>query len=239
MQPPPYDALWCSHLAEGFLPLRQRSPYPIGPPGTGITGAPYSATETTVSHHNAADGRKFTNTRVSLFWRDAEGRTREEHLGKTSSGEDFRSVIVTDPVAGTRVTWNVRSGHKWALSWRLRNQSKTSRPRMVTLQTWSCGEGCTREILGAQQVNGVDTQGLRTTTVIDIGTGENGQTLTGRVVVDAWVSPDLGINMRYILDDPRSGRTTMELTDVKRDDPDPALFNAQAGYEVRNAAEGH
>ena len=110
---------------------------------------------------------------------------------------------------------------------------------MVTLQTWSCGEGCTREILGAQQVNGVDTQGLRTTTVIDIGTGENGQTLTGRVVVDAWVSPDLGINMRYILDDPRSGRTTMELTDVKRDDPDPALFNAQAGYEVRNAAEGH
>lgn len=228
-------------LGAGISAAQATFPLPIGPPGTGITGAPYSATETTVSHHIAADGQKFTNTRVSLFWRDAEGRTREEHLGKTSSGEDFRSVIVTDPVAGTRVTWNVRSGdvYKWALSSRLRNQSKTSRPRMVTLQTWSCGEGCTREILGEQQVNGIDTQGLRTTSVIDIGTSENGQTLTGRVVVDAWVSPDLGINMRYILDDPRSGRTTMELTDVKRDDPDPALFNAPAGYEVRNAAEGH
>ena len=48
-----------------------------------------------------------------------------------------------------------------------------------------------------------------------------------------WISPDLGIVMRHIIDDPRTPKVIVELSDVKRDVPDPALF--QVPVRIRSS----
>ena len=68
--------------------------------GTGFTGAPYSGKETTVKVQMLTDGTKTTTTFVEYVWRDAEGRTRRELIRNDNSGAQYRSVIITDPVAG-------------------------------------------------------------------------------------------------------------------------------------------
>jgi hypothetical protein len=59
--------------------------------GTGFTGVPYSATETTTKIQIGADGVKHTETSVQLLWRDAQGRTRSELLNQldASSGVEY------------------------------------------------------------------------------------------------------------------------------------------------------
>jgi hypothetical protein len=49
-----------------------------------------------------------------------------------------------------------------------------------------------------------------------------------------WSSQLLGIQLRYISDDPRTGKSTIEVTDIRQTDPDPALFKAPEGYEVKD-----
>jgi hypothetical protein len=39
--------------------------------------------------------------------------------------------------------------------------------------------------------------------------------------------------MRSTFDDPRHGKFSSELSDVKRDVPDPSLFRVPEGYEMR------
>ena len=40
--------------------------------------------------------------------------------------------------------------------------------------------------------------------------------------------------IRQVQDDPRSGLHTMELTDIERAEPDPALFQVPEGYTVKD-----
>lgn len=220
--------------------------------GTGFTGAPYSAKETTVEVKTAANGARYTNTYVTLLWRDAEGRTRQEHLEKSPSGIDIRSVIITDPVDGVYLKWSFGDDSMkkvmtiWPLPARQRVTSPPPGQSSLSLDTApnsppasgprSCGSGCTWETekLASQQINGVYAEGTRTTRTFKAGTTENGRDLVVSVVSELWVSPDLGIIVRHINDDPRTGRVATDVTDIVRSDPDPALFTAPEGYEVRD-----
>jgi hypothetical protein len=56
------------------------------------------------------------------------------------------------------------------------------------------------------------------------------------VVHEEWRSPELKI-VRTIDRDPRTGEQTMELQNLVRIDPDPALFQAPAGYKVQDMAQ--
>jgi hypothetical protein len=42
--------------------------------------------------------------------------------------------------------------------------------------------------------------------------------------IPAWISPDLGVLMGHMVDDPRIGKMVTELSDIERSVPDPALF---------------
>src|SRR5271165_17909 len=89
------------------------------------------------------------------------------------------------------------------------------------------------EDLGKQTFQGVEAQGRRTTWTIPAQSIGNSDDLVRND--EAWFSttPGLaGINLRQVSDDPQSGRTTRELVKFTQGEPDAALFQPPADFEV-------
>jgi hypothetical protein len=221
--------------------------------GTGFTGVPYSGKETTERVQTAADGSKFTDTHVSMIWRDTAGRTRQDHLQKSNYGTEYRSVVITDPIAGMYLKWTIGGDNptKVATIWPLtmpqqrvtsppppRKPTAEAKPTAVPVSTASKPELAPAdrafglETLTPQEINGVFAEGTRTKRIVHTGTA--GKNYDISVINELWVSPDLRIIMRHVMDDPRTGLSTTNVTDVVRGDPDPSMFKAPDGYEVRD-----
>lgn len=87
------------------------------------------------------------------------------------------------------------------------------------------------ENLGKQVIEGVDVVGTRSTYTIPAG--EIGNTLPIEVVEETWYSPELQLMVLTKSRDPRSGETSYRLTNLKRTEPDRALFEVPSDYTVR------
>jgi hypothetical protein len=94
------------------------------------------------------------------------------------------------------------------------------------------GQGVTTT-LGSRDFDRVRADGARTTWTIAAGRIGNDKPI--EVVSERWYSPDLllVVSSRYF--DPRSGETTYRLTNLKRAEPDAALFQVPENYERRGA----
>lgn len=81
-----------------------------------VKGQPYSADAVTETGQTLADGNRISRKQTSQVYRDGEGRTRREQsmnaVGPWSSGQDFRTVFINDPVA--RVNWILDPQNKTA-----------------------------------------------------------------------------------------------------------------------------
>jgi hypothetical protein len=213
------------------LPLQTTS-------GTGFTGAPYSGRETTVTVRPLADGTTTTQTFLQLLWRDALGRTRSEHIRYSDSGGEFRSVVVTDPVGGMYLKWETgeESARRVVSIWPVTPAQRVTAPPpsgpapLATAGSTVSRPDFQREVLPSQDINGVFSEGTRTIRTIRLE-GEIGNRVI-EVMNELWISPDLKIIVRHIMDDPRTGTSTTNVTDVVRGDPDPSLFQAPEGYQV-------
>jgi tetratricopeptide (TPR) repeat protein len=73
--------------------------------------------------------------------------------------------------------------------------------------------------------------GKRVITTIPVGKIGNEQPI--QVISESWVSPELKLTVRESDDDPRTGKRTMEMTHISREDPAADLFEAPAGYTVK------
>jgi hypothetical protein len=91
------------------------------------------------------------------------------------------------------------------------------------------------EELGQQSIEGLLVTGRRVTTTIPAGKLGNDRPIV--VVHEEWRSPELEIVVKTIDTDPRTGVQTMELQGLTRTDPDPALFQAPPGYQVKDMAD--
>jgi hypothetical protein len=203
--------------------------------GTGFTGAPYSGKQTTVKTQTLTDGSTTTETHVELLWRDAEGRTRREIIQHTPSGVEYRSVIVTDPVTGLYLKWMIdypsdkKLMHIWPNAQHVTAPIPAGKPQANPGITPPM-PGFQREALTPQEINGVFAEGTCITRTIQLTEESSKRTI--EVINELWISPDLKIIVRHVHEDPRSGKEATDVTDVVRGDPDPALFQAPAGYEV-------
>jgi hypothetical protein len=204
----------------------------------GCTGLPYSGKETTTRVQTRADGTSVVQEDVHLLWRDAEGRTRSELAGKSPSGAEYDFVTVYEPVK--RVYWT------WSAVSKPANKFVNVRPFAATEGPASCwkpveqvetvrhvpGSNATVEKLPPTTISGLPVLGNRNTFVIPAGTHSNDREITVRH--EFWISPDLGVIVRHVIDDPRVGKITTELSDIKRSVPDPALFKVPEGYQMRD-----
>lgn len=87
------------------------------------------------------------------------------------------------------------------------------------------------ESLGTQTIEGVSAEGTRTTRTIPAGQVGNERPI--EIVSEVWTSPDLQMIILSKRSDPRFGETVYKLTDIKRADPDPSLFQVPSGFTTR------
>lgn len=89
-----------------------------------------------------------------------------------------------------------------------------------------------REDLGTQNIEGVEAEGTRITTIIPADAIGNERPI--EIVYERWYSKDLHVVVFSRHYDPRFGEQTYRLTNINRTEPDPSLFEVPTGYRILN-----
>jgi hypothetical protein len=216
-QPPGWTPVHASSIASSMWQPEGQS----GP----VVGRPFSGTEIRHTTQVLADGTHVDHEDKSMFYRDAQGRMRNESPSRAQ---------IYDPVAGYSYTLE------------LDKKTYEKNPRQYKDETYSMavvgslivsgghtsdpetrkGEQQPRMadgvVLQPQMVNGVYCKGSRVTAVIPAGTFGNDREI--KVINERWYSEDLKTLLKSTNSDPRFGTSTYELTNIVQAPPDPALF---------------
>jgi hypothetical protein len=218
-----------------------------------VTGQPLAQTEKRTTVRTGSDGTTFTSTNETRYYRDVEGRLRTT---KSSLQRDGSSRIVSDtiddPVARLHIILNATAKtatvyHRPEAVPHRQEAAPTRKPETVTPEKLAEAKKAvaeqqavlkakfgefTREKLPAKQIAGVYAEGERVTVTIPAGAQGNDREF--KDITETWVSPELKTMLYRSTQDPRSGTTTDEVTELSRTDPDPSLFQVPAGYTVRD-----
>jgi hypothetical protein len=90
------------------------------------------------------------------------------------------------------------------------------------------------ESLGKQMIEGVEAEGVRTTTTIPAGQIGNERPI--EMVSESWYSERLKTVVLTKHSDPRMGETTYRLTNIQLIEPLPSMFEVPAGYTLQEGA---
>ena len=192
---------------------------------TPVTGAPYSAIQTTESHQVLADGNQIVRQDQAKVYRDSQGRVRTERAGR---GAEASAVIaIFDPVAGFSYVLHAATMTAVKTSVHPHGSTETG---AAPHAKWNEASDAQTEDLGTQVINGFPATGTRTTRTIPAGAIGNQQAM--QIVREAWVSIDLKVPLLIKSSDPRFGSTVMQLTSIVRAEPDALLFQVPASYTL-------
>jgi hypothetical protein len=209
--------------------------------GEPVTGAPYSAVRTTTHVQTLANGGTVTHTSQVKEARDSNGRTYFATVPNAAEGaRGERSFVrVFDPVNRETISWS--SNSKQATVTHLPEAGQFHRRGLAA---GAGGQGRFRgnseaaktEDLGSKTINGLVANGTRMTRVIPAGAQGNSEALT--ITHETWTSADLKLVVQRTETDPRFGTTTVELTNLSREEPSDALFHAPAGLTLNERTAG-
>ena len=223
-----------------------------------IENAPYSAETVSETMQELPDGNRITRESRSKVFRDSLGRTRREtnlgSLGPWATGEGHEMIFINDPVTG--VHWMINLQRETAVKMEIPKMEvlhdgdhTVSVNEFVEDVDHEAGEGYERirivrraggeaparetESLGQRMIEGVMTDGERTTTTIPAGAMGNERDI--EIVYERWHSAELKVDVLTERSDPRMGKTTYKLTNMERTEPLPTLFEPPVGYEIEDA----
>jgi hypothetical protein len=205
--------------------------------GPTVKGAPYTANGVTETNQTLGDGTHISRQETYTIHRDGEGRVRRE------SGDQ---VWISDPVAKVSyvLDTNAQTARKLTLSrtviynkMQLDEQTQKLKAEARAAAGFSSSamaggfsakaEPEKSEALGKQTMEGVEVDGTRTTTVIPQGQIGNDRPI--QMVHERWESAELHVTILMKHTDPMMGDRVERLTNVRRGEPDPALFQVPAG----------
>jgi len=196
---------------------------------------PYTA-EYKVMHVQAlADGTTITRESTEVKALDSQGRRMTATTITSGDRAGQTHVIVYDPVARTQTTWHspIKIAHVFKMS-TAEAEHTCSRDMRDDVSVISGPKSkMTSENLGTESIEGVEARGRQYTTTTPAGAVGNDAPLVS--TSDVWTALNVGLNglvVRYIRDDPRSGKTMRELTSLSQNEPDPATFQPPEGYEI-------
>ena len=196
-------------------------------PGSPVTGAPYSGTESIQLEQTFSDGNKIEKNEQFKIYRDSQGRVRIEGAHTSPKGTSATVVTIFDPVAGFMARLNpdklIAMKHTLPAS-----GSVPPRPHHPD------GANATpvqKEDLGAKTINGLAVTGTRTTITIPAGQAGNSQPIVG--VYETWISTALKVPVLETSTNPERGNSTRQLTVTSQSEPDPALFQIPSDYSVQ------
>jgi hypothetical protein len=219
-----------------------------------VLGKPFCATEVRTTRQSLSDGNTIDRTDTSKFYRDAEGRMREESGQTPSSG--VAHVLIFDPVGGA--TFEINPQTETYVKWSAGSGKKSTTTIASTQNgTWvdtSNRKGAGQPVqivpeahvpyhsdpvmayqtvdLGERMINGALCRGTRTIMTIPISAVGNAHEM--KIVDERWYSDELGALVRSSDSDPRFGVSSYELTDISKADPDESLFRVPADYVLKS-----
>ena len=219
-----------------------------------VTGQPYSADQVSERKQTLTNGTHIDRKReLSRMYRDSNGRTRTERpvlLGAASKNgalqTDVRLIHIYDPVAGYSYTLDTqkRIAHRFTIA--IPSQSPKPVRTAGTFAPVQPGSQAVRkpvgsnsvlqhrqmnkESLGSDVIDGIQVEGERLTVTTPAGAEGNDRPLTR--VCEHWRSEELKITILSKCTDPRFGNSTTRLQNLDRAEPDPALFQVPADYEI-------
>jgi len=218
---------------------------------------PYTAEFKTVRVQTLANGTTITRESTEVRAMDSQHRTMVATTMPGFSGPKttYSTYHVDDPIDGTEISWDSRrkktqlskppSGDQARGCWRSDNGnitmnfsgglqpvggSKAASNTSTAPAPSSDRPKPALEDLGTANIQGLEAHGHRTIMITPIGAQGNDQPLLH--TDEIWTSSEFGFMVRNIMDDPRSGKRTMEMTSFTPGEPDPALFQPPADYEV-------
>jgi hypothetical protein len=201
-----------------------------------VTGAPFSATETIVNTRKLADGNTITRQFQANIYRDSQGRVRRETTMQPVPGSSdtvsMTRIVILDPVAGVRHVLDTQNKISYDMSIREGSAARAA-PEAGTEPS---GPNVSRTDLGAKTIDGLTATGTRITRTIPAGAEGNSQPI--QIVREVWMSTDLHRPLMVKSTDPRFGTTVSQLSNIKRGEPDPSLFQVPAGYTTKQAPAG-
>jgi len=175
-------------------------------------------------------------------WHDAEGRTRTEIRAERNGEMQLQNTFISDPVlrenialySKAQVAQVTRYPDPTLAGNQQRPVDKAFQEAMKAEyqpQTRRAPQNENKqETLGTSVVLGECAQGNRWTQVVPAGEmGNDGEI---RTVSENWFSPRLGIQLRTVVDDPRTGHLVNEVTELHVEAPDPSVFQAPPEYQV-------
>ncbi len=230
---------------------------PLAVGGDPVAGAPYSADAVTEVVQTLADGNRIVRQNTAALFRDSKGRTRREQglavLGNLVGGADARTQIqIHDPETGTMYLLDpqARTAHRLPaprvhitktdggpepmLATVEMTQAVDAGHRVAVFRRREGSDGGTVEALGRRSIEGVDTEGSRTTVVIPAGQIGNEQPIS--IVSERWYSPELKLLIMSRQSDPRYGDTIYRLTNLVRAEPGPELFQVPGDFRTIEGA---
>ena len=236
-------------VAESPLFAQSVSVYPA------VTGQPFHAEVKWLKTQTLPDGKQIVQESRGVLARDSEGRVFSEQLPsqKIKPADDSHtftrhSVSSSDPVAMTVMRWTDEADavpdSKTVLKTALRPGPGGAKPPVLdacqrekgTTRSYPNGETQKIDDLGERTIQGILTHGCRVSTFIPAGAIHNDQPLT--VTDDSWTSYDMRLTLLKLHHDPsKAGDETMELLNIVRGEPDPALFQPPSDYQVRDLEE--
>lgn len=210
-----------------------------------VQGAPYTATAVTENTQVLADGNRIVNKRSAFIARDGQGRVRREESFGPGGAESKKVVLITDPSNKTEIVLNpdeqmarVVKRKEGGADVIILNQQKkveiekktaTEMKGLAIERRHEESGQLKRETLPSQVIEGLTCDGERITRTIPAGAIGNEKPI--EIVSETWISSELHVMVMRKRSDPRMGETLYHLTDIKRGEPDPALFQVPSNYK--------
>lgn len=202
--------------------------------GEFVKGAPYMATAVTETTQVLSDGNRIVNKSMALLARDNEGRTRREETLSTFGPlrtQATKLVFINDPAAKVEYVLNVAektaSVHKLDGAKVLHFEQKriAGKPIQVSEQP-----DVKQEALPNEDIDGVSCERIVQTETIPAGSIGNERPIVA--TQETCASPELHLLLMRKRNDPRFGETVYKLTDIKRGEPDPSLFQVPSDFKI-------
>lgn len=206
-----------------------------------VTGSPFTARVEIETRQTLLDGNRFVNHSTQALARDGKGRVRrEQSIGKIGGlqMEGPTLVFIYDPVAQAEYTLDpathtARAGKLQMISVPHAENSAQDglAPRGAREHISPTGKrSVVTESLGSQVIEGLEVEGTRRTVTFPAGVLGNEQPFS--VSMETWFSPVLHADVLRKRMDPRLGETVYRLTEIRREEPDPSMFQVPAGYKT-------
>jgi len=195
----------------------------------GTRDAPFSAETVNESSQKGRDGKPVQHETHGRLYRDSEGRTRGEFELESSQGKRLEITIV-DPVENLYIELDPTNKTATVEHSVISPPANASSPIESTLAM----PGVRTEKLESKVIEGLAVSGKRYSTVMNPGSNANTSPITQ--MSEVWYSDELKtvLLVSTTLDGPHAKQTVMRLTNIRKGDPDPKLFQIPTDYTVKD-----